>query len=142
VAARFPADESCDFAAVRALCAANFDVVAVVEHSPGATDDQVIARSVKEQRVLLTEDKDFGELVFTANRESAGVIFVRFPASARGTRVPEAEVGEAGIAAGCRARAAGRTSGPARGRRAALRPQPRALRAHLPAAGRSLVRVR
>jgi predicted nuclease of predicted toxin-antitoxin system len=85
--ARFLADESCDFAVVRALREAAFDVVAVVEHSPGATDDQVIALSVKEQRVLLTEDKDFGQLVFAANRESAGVIFIRFPASARGTLV-------------------------------------------------------
>jgi predicted ABC-type ATPase len=40
------------------------------------------------------------------------------------------------------ARAAGRTSGRARGCRAPLRSEPRALRAHLPAAGRSLVRVR
>lgn len=83
--ARFLADESCDFAAVRALRDAAFDVIAVVEHSPGATDEQVIALSVKEQRVLLTEDRDFGQLVFAANRESSGVILVRFPASARGT---------------------------------------------------------
>jgi predicted nuclease of predicted toxin-antitoxin system len=81
--ARFLADESCDFAAVRALREAGFDVVAVVEQSPGATDDRVIALAVKEQRVLLTEDKDFGRLVFAANRESAGVILLRFPASAR-----------------------------------------------------------
>lgn len=85
MAARFLADESRDFAVVRALREATFDVVAIVEHSPGATDDQVIALSVREQRVLLTEDKDFGQLVFAANRESAGVIFVRFPASARGS---------------------------------------------------------
>jgi len=85
MAARFLADESCDFAAVRALREAGFDVVAVVEHSPGATDDRVVALSVTEQRVLLTEDKDFGQLVFAANRESAGVILIRFPASARGT---------------------------------------------------------
>ena len=83
--AGFLADESCDFAVVRALREAAFDVVAVVEHSPGATDDQVIALSVKEGRVLLTEDKDFGQLVFAANRESAGVIFIRFPATARGS---------------------------------------------------------
>lgn len=68
--ARFLADESCDFAVVRALREAAFDVVAVVEHAPGAADDQVIALSVKEGRVLLTEDKDFGQLVFAANRES------------------------------------------------------------------------
>lgn len=54
MAARFLADESCDFAVVRALRDAAFDVLAVVEHASGATDDEVIALSVKERRVLLT----------------------------------------------------------------------------------------
>jgi len=83
VTVRRLADESCDFSAVRALRAAGFDVLAVVERSPGATDDEVIALSLRETRVLLTEDKDFGQLVFAANRESAGVILTRFPASVR-----------------------------------------------------------
>jgi predicted nuclease of predicted toxin-antitoxin system len=61
------------------------ELLAVVERCPGATDDEVIALSVEEGRVLLTEDKDFGQLVFAANRESAGVILIRFPAEARGT---------------------------------------------------------
>lgn len=85
MATRFLADESCDFAAVRALRGAAFEVVAVVEHSPGATDEQVIALSVEHERVLLTEDKDFGQLVFAANRKTAGVILIRFPAGARET---------------------------------------------------------
>jgi predicted nuclease of predicted toxin-antitoxin system len=93
VTVRLLADESCDFSAVRALRAAGFDVLAVVEHCPGATDDEVIALSVQEGRVLLTEDKDFGQLVFAANRESAGVILIRFPAPARAalaTRIVQA----------------------------------------------------
>jgi predicted nuclease of predicted toxin-antitoxin system len=83
VTVRLLADESCDFSAVRALRAAGFDVCAIVERFPGATDDEVIALSVSEERVLLTEDKDFGQLVFAANRESVGVILIRFPAPAR-----------------------------------------------------------
>ncbi|OGA47761.1 MAG: hypothetical protein A3F74_04595 [Betaproteobacteria bacterium RIFCSPLOWO2_12_FULL_62_58] len=39
---RFLADESCDFGVVRALRAAGFDVVAVVEKAPGALDERVI----------------------------------------------------------------------------------------------------
>ncbi|MGA8052458.1 MAG: DUF5615 family PIN-like protein [Burkholderiales bacterium] len=84
-AVRFLADESCDFAAVRALRHAGYDVLAVVEHTPGALDPEVLALSVNENRVLLTEDKDFGQLVFAGNRRSAGVILIRFPASARGS---------------------------------------------------------
>src|SRR5438045_2278792 len=51
------ADESCDFAAVRALRAAGYDVATVSEKSPGATDSSVIDLAYRENRVLLTEDK-------------------------------------------------------------------------------------
>ena len=61
---RFLADESCDFNVVRALREAEFDVLAVVEVIPRATDARVIELAVVEDRVLLTEDKDFGQLVF------------------------------------------------------------------------------
>jgi predicted nuclease of predicted toxin-antitoxin system len=80
---RFLADESCDFLVVRALRAVGYDVAAVAELSPRAPDADVIALAVKEQRVLLTEDKDFGQLVFAANRESGGVILIRYPSTQR-----------------------------------------------------------
>ena len=82
---RFLADESCDFAAVRALRAAGHDVVAVSEVARGAEDSVVIQLARAEQRVLLTEDKDFGQLVFAAARQSSGVVLLRWPVSARGT---------------------------------------------------------
>lgn len=77
----FLADESCDFAAVRALRAARFDVQAVSELAEAADDDYVISLAAAQHRVLLTEDKDFGQLVFAANRASCGVILVRFPSA-------------------------------------------------------------
>ena len=60
---RFLADESCDFAIVRALRDAGHDVLAVADVSPRAPDPDVIDRAVRDSRVLLTEDKDFGQLV-------------------------------------------------------------------------------
>src|SRR3990172_11285931 len=80
---RFLADESCDFAAVRALRAAAHDVMAVAEISPRAEDETVIDLAVREGRILLTEDKDFGQLVYAAGRHSSGVVLIRFPARAR-----------------------------------------------------------
>ncbi len=80
---RFLADESCDFAVVRALRAAGHDVVAVRDVKPGAPDEAVISLALRESRVLLTEDKDFGQLVFASAIESPGVVLIRFPASAR-----------------------------------------------------------
>ena len=52
---RFLADESCDFAAVRALRAAGFDVLSVAEALAGADDEGVIALALREGRILLTE---------------------------------------------------------------------------------------
>lgn len=81
---RFLADESCDFAVVRALRAEHHDVTAVAEFSGGADDATVTSLSVADERVLLTEDKDFGQLVYAAGRDHVGVVLIRFPASARG----------------------------------------------------------
>ena len=61
---RFLADESCDFAVVRALRGRGFDVIAISETCPGAEDQRVIGLARKEGRVLLTEDKDFGRLAY------------------------------------------------------------------------------
>ena len=80
---RFLADESCDFAVVRSLKDAGHDVVAVAEMLRGATDEAVVDLAASERRILITEDKDFGQLVFAAARANSGVIFVRFPVTAR-----------------------------------------------------------
>lgn len=80
---RFLSDESCDFAAVRALRSAGFDVKAVSECMRGADDEAVMELARSEARILLTEDKDFGQLVFAAARASCGVILLRFPFSER-----------------------------------------------------------
>ena len=80
---RFLADESCDFAVVRALQADGHDVLAVSRLQQGSRDDVVIDLAVRGQRILLTEDRDFGRLVFASGLPSAGVIYMRFPATAR-----------------------------------------------------------
>jgi predicted nuclease of predicted toxin-antitoxin system len=86
---RLLADESCDFAVVRALRAAGHDVLAVSEVALGATDDVVVDLASREKRILLTEDKDFGQLVFAAAQSVSGVVFIRYPATARST-LPQA----------------------------------------------------
>jgi predicted nuclease of predicted toxin-antitoxin system len=89
---RFLADESCDFAAVRALRGEGFDVLSVAEVDPGSDDERVIELATRDNRILLTEDKDFGQLVFAAGRETVGVVLIRFAARARssiGSRVVE-----------------------------------------------------
>jgi len=54
----FPAD------AVNALRQHGHEVVWVREDAPGSLDTQVLQRAQDEERVLITFDKDFGELAF------------------------------------------------------------------------------
>ena len=81
---RFLADETCDFAIVQALRTAGHDVVAVADFARGSEDTVVVEAAGSQRRILLTEDKDFGQLVFAAARANTGVVLIRWPVSARG----------------------------------------------------------
>jgi predicted nuclease of predicted toxin-antitoxin system len=59
------------------------DVLAVSEFQNRSVDKELMDLALAENRILLTEDKDFGWLVFAGRLDSPGVILVRFPASAR-----------------------------------------------------------
>lgn len=85
---RFLADESCDFTVVRALRSVGHDVLAAAEVHRQADDDEVASLAASEDRILLTEDKDFGRLVYAASRPSGGVVLIRFPAGQRGSLAP------------------------------------------------------
>jgi len=63
---RLVADESCDFSVVIGVRAAGHDVVSITERMSGVEDEKVIELAASERRLLLTEDKDFGHLVFAA----------------------------------------------------------------------------
>jgi predicted nuclease of predicted toxin-antitoxin system len=98
----FLADESCAGPIIRALRESGHDVVAISEIARGATDEEVLERALNEKRVLITEDRDFGELVYARGRSSAGVILVRFDSRAR--RAKPATVVEAVAKLGSRLR--------------------------------------
>ena len=61
---RFLADENFLGDAVLALQQQGHDVVWIRIDAPGSSDQQVLARAQVEQRIILTFDKDFGELAF------------------------------------------------------------------------------
>ena len=82
---RFLADESCDFMVVKTLRSAGFDVASVSEISSGAIDQWVLDSAISDNRILITEDRDFGEWIFGRLHHSSGVLLIRFPSSARST---------------------------------------------------------
>ena len=59
----FVADENFDFSIVHTLRENGFSVFAIAESFPSISDPQVLQIAVDRNAILLTEDKDFGELV-------------------------------------------------------------------------------
>ncbi len=71
------ADEGVDAPIVQALRAAGFMVTYLAEQSPAAPDDYVLNLAHEAGSLLVTADKDFGELVFRQGLTSAGVLLLR-----------------------------------------------------------------
>lgn len=71
------ADESVDRQIVERLRQDGFDTVYVAELSPSITDDQVLLEANNRRALLLTEDKDFGALVYRLHRVHGGVVLIR-----------------------------------------------------------------
>jgi predicted nuclease of predicted toxin-antitoxin system len=57
--------------------------VYITDVEPRAPDTEVMNRAAREQRLLLTEDKDFGDLVFRDARPVPGIVLMRIDASHR-----------------------------------------------------------
>ena len=85
---RFLADECCEAALVSALRQDGHDVLYAIESLRGATDDELLTRALSERRFLLTEDKDFGELVCRLRRPTQGIILLRFDVADRAAKIP------------------------------------------------------
>lgn len=76
---RFLANENFPLASVRRLRELGYDIVAVIEDSPGIEDPQVLARAAREARIVLTFDRNYGELIYRLGLPAPlGVIYFRF----------------------------------------------------------------
>ncbi len=71
------ADESVDRQVVERLRQEGHDTLYVAELSPSITDDEVLQQANSRSALLVTADKDFGELVFRLGRVHAGVVLLR-----------------------------------------------------------------
>jgi predicted nuclease of predicted toxin-antitoxin system len=82
VGARLLADENVPAPAVAALRHAGHDIVWMLQDAPGTRDPEVLARAQHESRVVVTFDKDFGELAFRYGAAAAaGVVLFRITMS-------------------------------------------------------------
>lgn len=91
---RFLANENFPGAAVKILQAAGHDIAWVLTAAPGISDPEVLAWAIRDGRILLTFDKDFGELARASDLPAAcGIILFRIPMpSPSGTGIRLAEL--------------------------------------------------
>lgn len=75
---RFLANENFPLPSVHLLRHAGHNVAAITEESPGIADDQILARAVAEERIILTFDRDYGELIYRMGLGAASVLLLRY----------------------------------------------------------------
>ncbi len=76
---RFLLDENVPLASIHLLRQAGWDVAAIIEDSPGVSDTEVMARARREQRIIVTFDRDYGELLYRRRLPAPpGILYLRF----------------------------------------------------------------
>jgi predicted nuclease of predicted toxin-antitoxin system len=75
---KFLIDESADARVAPYLRNVGHEVALVAaDYAPALDDVEILAIAVREQRILITFDRDFGELVFDQGQPHAGVLYFR-----------------------------------------------------------------
>jgi predicted nuclease of predicted toxin-antitoxin system len=74
---RIVADENLAYRMIKALRNEGFEVLSIEEDTPSIPDDNVLSVAVKEDALLITEDKDFGDLVMLHKLPHRGILLIR-----------------------------------------------------------------
>jgi predicted nuclease of predicted toxin-antitoxin system len=81
------ADESVDFGVIIELRRKGIDVVSIYEDFSGIKDAEVLEIAKSKQCLLITEDKDFGELAYRLKLEHRGIMLIRLSDISRMERI-------------------------------------------------------
>ncbi|RMF27800.1 MAG: hypothetical protein D6759_17005 [Chloroflexi bacterium] len=74
---KFLVDECTGPAVARWLRTRQHDVFSVYEEARGLSDERILQKAVEEHRILITNDKDFGEMIFREGKPHYGVVLLR-----------------------------------------------------------------
>lgn len=73
------ANENFPIASVKLLRENKFDITAIAEISAGDSDKEVLNRAIVENRIILTFDRDYRELIYRLKLPTPpGIIYLRF----------------------------------------------------------------
>ena len=81
------ADQNISAVLVRALREAGYEVDYIEETAKGSADPDVLAQATAAGALLLTDDSDFGELVFHRGHRASGVLYLRLEGMSRQGRI-------------------------------------------------------
>jgi predicted nuclease of predicted toxin-antitoxin system len=84
---RFVVDESTGQSVVDELRRLGHDVFSIQEIFPGLDDPPILDIAVKEDRIVVTNDKDFGELVYRSGLPHVGILLFRLQDESAANRV-------------------------------------------------------
>lgn len=71
---------------------AGHDVAYIIEIAPSLTDADVVNLAQREKRLLLTDDKDFGDLIFRQVKDIPGVVLLRLDLTQQDIQWPRVEL--------------------------------------------------
>ncbi len=74
---RFLADVNLEESFVKIIRAFGYDVKRISDIDCFMSDHEIIKLGIAEKRIIITEDKDFGELIFKNNISCFGIILIR-----------------------------------------------------------------
>lgn len=75
---KFLADENFPVPSIHLLRRAGHDVVAIITDAPESADKDILVRAAYQQRIILTFDRDFGELIFRFKADTTtGIVYFR-----------------------------------------------------------------
>lgn len=74
---RFIVDECTGSLVAAWLRRKGHEVFSIYDEARGAADDEILEKAHTENWVIITNDKDFGELVYRERRPHHGVVFLR-----------------------------------------------------------------
>lgn len=75
----FLENENYPLASIKRLRENNHNVDSVLEDAPGAKDHEILTRAQQEGRIVLTFDRDYGELIYRQSIPAPpGIVYFRF----------------------------------------------------------------
>ena len=84
---RFLVDECTGSAVAKWLRGQGYEVFSVFDEARGATDKEILAKANSEDWILITNDKDFGEMIYREGHPHRGIIFLRLQSQRAATKV-------------------------------------------------------